>query len=91
MTRKAAEPLYLTDAEIAARVGMSAEEWLAASKALRGLPPADPVFKHRRYWPAVRAFLDRRNGIDHPAAPGVVDGEENWDDDLARRRVTRAR
>ena len=91
MPRRAVDPLYLTEAEIAARVGMSTDEWTAAAKALKGLPPADPVFRFRRYWPAVRAFLDRRNGIDNTIAPGVFDGEETWDDDLNRRRTARAR
>jgi len=93
MSRRSVESLYLTDAEIAARVGMSSEDWLAAAKALKGLPPVDPVFKFRRYWPAVRAYLDRRNGLIQNAALGVIDdGEETWDDDLAnRRRTARAR
>ena len=87
MTRRAVDPLFLSDDEIAARVGMSAQEWAAAAKALKGLPAADAVFKYKRYWPAVRAFLDRRAGIDKMAAPGVVDGEETWNDDLGRRRL----
>jgi hypothetical protein len=79
--------LYLTEGEIAARVGMSERDWEAAARVLEraGLPKGDPVFNGRRYWPAVKAYLDRRNGLvansplaergDQALGP---DGEENW-------------
>jgi hypothetical protein len=77
------DALYLTEAQIAVRVGISEREWAAAAQVLErsGLPKGDPVFNSRRYWPAVKAYLDRRNGLaahlpeDHPLGP---DGEENW-------------
>lgn len=80
MSRRPADPLFLTDAEIAGRLGLTADDWRAASAALSksGLPAPDPVFLNRRYWPAVRAYLDRRAGLTHNAAPLAVDGEENW-------------
>ena len=90
MTRRRPVPLYLTDGEIAAMLGLTAEEWTAAAKALRGLPATDPVFKFRRYWPAVRAYLDRRAGVNLYSGP-VQDGEETWDEDRANRRTARAR
>lgn len=61
-----------------------------------GLPRPDPLFGQRRYWPAVRAFLDRRAGMAQSLAPLTRDGEEKWDDDrgrksqLGRKRMVRA-
>lgn len=66
MTRpQPVERLYLTDAEIADRL-MSGDDrvarWKGAAVMLErdGLPRPDPVFGGRRYWPAVRDYLDRR-------------------------------
>jgi len=91
MSRRAAEPLYLTEGEIAARLGVSAAEWRAIAEALEkaGLPRRDPVFSGRRYWPSVKAFLDRRNGLLHGSTPIARDGEEHLGD--YRGRNTRAR
>ena len=79
MTRRAADDrLFLTDGEIAARVGLSALNWQAVAMCSR--KPAcrrpDPLFDQRRYWPAVRAFLDRRAGMAQSLAPLTRDGEE---------------
>ncbi len=92
MSRRAAEDrLFLTEGEIAERLGLSSVEWQAAAFTLEksGLPRPDPVFGRRRYWPAVRAYLDRRAGLLHASSPIVLDGEENWSDD--RGRQSRAR
>ena len=92
MTRRAIdERLFLTEGEIALKVGVSALDWQAAAPVLEksGLPRPDPLFGQRRYWPAVRAFLDRRAGMAQTLAPLTRDGEENWDDD--RGRKSRAR
>ncbi|KTS11075.1 hypothetical protein SB2_07510 [Methylobacterium radiotolerans] len=43
-----------------------------------GLPKRDPLFGNRRYWPAVEAFLRRRNGIASPSGGSAPDGEEDW-------------
>jgi len=73
MNRRAADDrLFLTESEIALRVGVSTLDWQAASHGLEktGLPRPDPLFGQRRYWPAVRAFLDRRAGmVSRPADP----------------------
>lgn len=60
-----ADALYLSEAELAARLGVPKDEWDAIAPKLerRGLPAPDPVFGGRRYWPAVKAYLDRRNGL----------------------------
>ena len=89
MNRRA-DPLYVTDGEIANKLGLSHDEWVAATKALRGLPPTDPGFKFRRYWPAVKAYLDRRSGLHLLNAP-ADDGEETFDEDRNHRRPARAR
>lgn len=92
MSRRASETLFLTDGEIATKIGVSFERWEAAAKMLvgKGLPAPDPVFDNRRYWPAVKAYLDRRAGIGKNMFPGTTDGEENWDGKHGQRRLTRA-
>lgn len=76
--------LFVTDAECAARIGVSTEDFKAIAATLEksGFPFRDPLFKNRRYWPAVRAHLDRRAGLEskfvrrHPMP--VKDGIEKW-------------
>jgi hypothetical protein len=92
MTRRADDDrLFLTECEIALKVGIAALDWQAAAHVLEkfGLPRPDPLFGQRRYWPAVRAFLDRRAGMAQSLAPLTRDGAEKWDDD--RGRKSRAR
>ena len=64
--------LYLSDAAIARQLGIGKDRWRANAVVLekQGLPRPDPLFGHRRYWPAVRAFLDRRAGLGTPS-PGT--------------------
>ena len=93
MSRRAPDALFLTEGEIAVRLGMTAAEWIAAAQTLEraGLPLPDPVFKNRRWWPAVKDFLDRRARARQTAPPtAAFDGEEHWDEDR-RGRKTRAR
>lgn len=66
----------------ARRLGFSLDRWrrLAPVYESLGMPRADAVAKHR-YWPAVRAFLDRHNGMigsdGRPIhAPEIPDGKE---------------
>jgi hypothetical protein len=69
MTRRpTADPLFLSDAEIAGRIPMAVEDWEAQAPTLErhGLPKRDPVFGDRRCWPAVRDFLYRRAGGKMP-------------------------
>lgn len=74
-------PLYLSEAAVAHRVlGPRAKtQWdaLAIVWEREGLPRIDPM-TGCRYWPAVRAFLDRRHGIGASQLPAGVDGVENW-------------
>lgn len=60
--------LFVTEAECAERIGLSTEEYKRIVDGLErdGFPRKDPLFCNRRYWPAVRAFLDWRYGLgDH--------------------------
>jgi len=78
-----ADQLFLTDAEIAQRVGINTDQWKYAVISLEksGFPKPDPLFERRRYWPACRAFLDNRYNLGSQAAQGhsaQPDGEEKW-------------
>jgi hypothetical protein len=81
MSRTRSDCLFLAEGEIAARVGMTSLEWQAAAVVLErsGLPGRDPLFGNRRYWPAVKAYLERRAGLGHSVAQ-VPDGAENWNE-----------
>ena len=85
MTRRAAEHLFLTEAEIAARLPMPTEAWQAAAAVLErdGLPRRDPLFGDRRCWPAVRDFLLARAGgggkVGRSPAPAPAATTENLD------------
>lgn len=77
------DKLFVTGAECAERIGLSTDEFKSIVSTLEksGFPLPDPVFKNRRYWPAVRAWLDRRYGIGEERGPigiSALDGEENW-------------
>lgn len=65
---KAPPTLYVTDGEIAKVLGVSTDKWkqIATVLSRKGLPPPSPLFENRRYWPAVKAFLDRRHGLQAP-------------------------
>lgn len=73
--------LYPSEAEVARRVlpPSKASEWpdIAAVLEREGLPQIDPIMGGR-YWPAVKAFLDRRHGLRRAGVPATADGEEIW-------------
>lgn len=77
------EPWFVTDAEIVQefhRRGLTirdAKIAVAALEKLPGWPFRDPIFGNRRYWPACKAFLDNRYGLN-PVRPIKPDGKENW-------------
>lgn len=81
-----ATTLYLTDAQVAERIGLSTEDFTDTVPTLerQGFPLKDPLFNNRRYWPAVQAFLDKRNGLAssfvrrQPAASEPAKGVEVW-------------
>ncbi|OCJ68624.1 hypothetical protein A6U97_08210 [Agrobacterium tumefaciens] len=75
------DKLFVTEAECAVRIGLDTNDFKSIVSTLEkaGFPLPDPVFKNRRYWPAVRAWLDRRYGIDRATdGPYPPDGVERW-------------
>lgn len=77
-----ADALFLTEAQIAGRMGLTTEQLKLAMPALQksGFPMPDPLFAGRRYWPACQAFLDKRYGLASVSPQGnfALDGEEKW-------------
>lgn len=75
-------PLYPPEDEIARELfgphRIAAWHVIAKSLEKQGLPAIDPVFG-RRYWPAVKQWLDRRHGVGNLKSPSAVDGKENWE------------
>lgn len=63
--------LFLTDGEVAVRLGAKPDEFAGTLIVLEraGFPPKDPQFGNRRYWPAVKAWLDRRYKLIPPVDP----------------------
>lgn len=72
--------LYISDAELCRRLGVGEKRVRVAIRELErrnGFPRKDPLFGGKRYWPAVKASLDRHSGISlAPALP--QDGTENY-------------
>jgi hypothetical protein len=77
-----ATALFLTEAQLAERIGLTTEAFKTALPALMksGFPAPDPLFDKRRYWPACEAFLDRRYGLAAASGQGTpaLDGDEKW-------------
>lgn len=62
------ETLYVTDAELIRRIGVPEKIARAALHVLdrdrtSGFPQKKKLWGNRRYWPAVKAYLDRTNGL----------------------------
>jgi hypothetical protein len=60
------DKLYLTDAELIRRLGVpdrTLRTMLPALESKFGFPPKQPLFGGRRYWPAVKTWLDKHNGL----------------------------
>ncbi len=72
------DTLFVTDAQCAERLGLTTEQFKTALPAAskEGFPPLDPLFGNRRYWPAVRAWLDRRYGIGDKSVQGPYSPDE---------------
>lgn len=56
---------FMTEAEIARELGITTAEFKAALPELtaEGFPAAHPLYAKRRYWPAVKIFLDWRYNL----------------------------
>lgn len=74
------DKLFVTEAECAERIGLDTDDFKSIVSTLEksGFPLPDPVFKNRRYWPAVRAWLDRRYSLTDGAGPFPLDEVEPW-------------
>lgn len=60
------DKLYLTDAELIRRLGVpekTLRPMLVALETKHHFPRKSALFGGRRYWPAVKAWLDKHNGI----------------------------
>jgi hypothetical protein len=60
------DKLYLTDAELIRRLGVPEKILRPILPELEnkyGFPRRQALFGNRRYWPAVKAWLDKHNGI----------------------------
>ena len=62
------DTLFVTDAELIERMGVPEKVARAALHALdrdkgSGFPQKKALWGNRRYWPAVKAYLDRTNGL----------------------------
>lgn len=60
------DKLYLQDAELIRRLGVPEKAFRAILPALESkynFPRKQPLFSQRRYWPAVKAWLDKHNGL----------------------------
>lgn len=89
--RNPVSEFYISDADVAAKLGMNTSEWTATAKALEryGLPMRDPLFNNRRCWPAVSEFLIRRAiGDNGPSENGEVDGFVGFGVTIPRSKKT---
>lgn len=80
--RSSSDCLFVYDNEIARRLGVGEDKLRPAIKVLEkeGFPKKETLFGGRRYWPAVKAFFNRRHGVGNVDA-FANDGEEHFDDD----------
>lgn len=66
-TSPSRDGLWVTDAEIIRRLGVSEKTGYAAIHRLEktgmGFPEKQRVWGKKRYWPAVRAFFDEQYGL----------------------------
>ncbi len=66
------DKLYLTDAELIRRLGVpekTMRNLLPGLETKYAFPRKQPLFGGRRYWPAVKAWLDKHNGLMVDANP----------------------
>jgi hypothetical protein len=66
------DKLYLTDAELIRRLGVPSgvlRPILTTLESHSGFPRKSALFGGRRYWPAVKAWLDKHNGLNIDAPP----------------------
>jgi hypothetical protein len=60
------DKLYLLDSELIRRIGVPEKlmrSMLPGLESKYGFPKKQPLFGGRRYWPAVKSWLDKHNGL----------------------------
>lgn len=72
------DKLYLTDRELIRKLGVPVKMGKAVLAVLdrekrHGFPPKLQTWGGRRYWPAVKAFLDRTGGLTMVPSQGIKD------------------
>ena len=75
--------LYVSDEEMFKRLNVCKQKGRAAVQQLEpyGFPKQDPLFSNKRYWPAVRRYLDNRHGIGQTDKASSIPSphhEEDW-------------
>jgi hypothetical protein len=68
------DTLYITDEELIRRLGAPRKAARAALHMLdrdrsKGFPQKQALWGNRRYWPAVKAYFERINGLKLDASP----------------------
>src|SRR5580704_5414000 len=85
-------PLFIDDDELRQRLNpkMGRDRFRSIIRVLeaRGFPRTNVLFRGR-YWPAVRAWLDERNGVGNDAIPAGEDGPECFDGETQREPRTK--
>lgn len=62
------EKLWVTDAELIRRIGVpekKAREAIRMLERMAGFPKKEKLWGDRRYWPAVKSYMDKRYGGRH--------------------------
>ena len=68
------DKLYLTDAELIRRLGVPERimrPMLLGLEQKYNFPRKNPLFGDRRYWPAVKHWLDKHQGLPVEQAKGI--------------------
>lgn len=71
-------PLDKLRQEIAPEIGRDKFCEIVRALQLKGFPKPDPMFKGHYYLPAVRRWLDVRNGLAESDHVSVPNGKEKW-------------
>jgi hypothetical protein len=64
------DKLFLLDSELIRRLGVPEKVLrpiLPGLESRYGFPRKQALFGNRRYWPAVKAWLDKHNGLPDPS------------------------
>jgi hypothetical protein len=67
------DKLYLLDSELIRRIGVPEKimrSMLPGLESKYSFPRKQALFGNRRYWPAVKVWLDKHNGLPSPSTPG---------------------